>query len=309
MVIGGLILLAIFESESGRGGSASTRNFSDEKIRLIFGVFSVLSFLSNVTFFLLPKRKPENALEDPNVNETKKGFWASLLEIFETFASPKLWLLSFSWLHLGLSTGFWLGPYATTLIFTDSLSKFKTLIPFYACSVGLGEVVCGVIVSRGAKKMENFGRLPTIAIAFVTHTIAFVLILLSTPRYSSLRPNTDDALLIAPNYYIALFCGFLIGIADGCWNTARNCIVATLMPKRRAQGFSISKLFQSLASCALYFLSPVLDIYAHITVLFISLVAACVTFTIVTIRANQKERRISSMQAVLNARHYSFSVE
>lgn len=65
-----------------------------------------------------------------------------LVEIFETFASPKLWLLSFSWLHLGLSTGFWLGPYATTLIFTDSLSKFKTLIPFYACSVGLGEVVC-----------------------------------------------------------------------------------------------------------------------------------------------------------------------
>lgn len=81
MVIGGLILLAIFESESGRGGSASTRNFSDEKIRLIFGVFSVLSFLSNVTFFLLPKRKPENALEDPNVNETKKGFWASLCNV------------------------------------------------------------------------------------------------------------------------------------------------------------------------------------------------------------------------------------
>uniref|UniRef100_A0A914RS78 Battenin n=1 Tax=Parascaris equorum TaxID=6256 RepID=A0A914RS78_PAREQ len=44
-------------------------------------VFSVLSFLSNVTFLLLPKRKPENALEDPNINETKKGFWASLCNV------------------------------------------------------------------------------------------------------------------------------------------------------------------------------------------------------------------------------------
>lgn len=79
--------------------------------------------------------------------------------------------------------------------------------------------------------------------------------------------------------------------------------------RKRCDVINLEWSFQSLASCALYFLSPVLDIYAHITVLFISLVAACVTFTIVTIRANQKERRISSMQAVLNARHYSFSVE
>ncbi|KHN79729.1 UNC93-like protein MFSD11 [Toxocara canis] len=350
MTVGGLILLVIFESEGDKAGSSRTRNFSDEKIRLIFGAFSLLSFLSNVTFLLLQKRKPENALEDPNVNERKKGFWGSLywhqhqlggskaddeydkataqindvqslhltknfcghltkVTTFQTFTSPKLWLLSFSWIHLGLSTCFWLGPYPTTFIFSDSLSKFKSLIPFYACSLGFGEVLCGLLISHAAKKMDNFGRLPTVAIAFVTHCIAFVLILLSTPRYSSLRPNNDGALVIEPSYYISLFCGFLLGFADACWNMARNCIVATLMQKRRAQGFSLSKLFQSLASCALYFLSPVFDIYAHITIQFISLLVASVTFAIVAIRAGQKERKISNMQAVLNTRHYSISAD
>ncbi|VDM42508.1 unnamed protein product [Toxocara canis] len=196
MTVGGLILLVIFESEGDKAGSSRTRNFSDEKIRLIFGAFSLLSFLSNVTFLLLQKRKPENALEDPNVNERKKGFWG--MTTFQTFTSPKLWLLSFSWIHLGLSTCFWLGPYPTTFIFSDSLSKFKSLIPFYACSLGFGEVLCGLLISHAAKKMDNFGRLPTVAIAFVTHCIAFVLILLSTPRYSSLRPNNDGALVIEP---------------------------------------------------------------------------------------------------------------
>ncbi|VDK42083.1 unnamed protein product [Anisakis simplex] len=197
MALGGLILLVVNETNtSGSNRTEAHHDFSERKIRLIFGAFALLSLLSNVTFFLLPKRKPENALEDNS--DVERGFWDTLAFTFKAFASPKLWLLSFSWMYLGLSTAFYLGPYPTALIFTESLTEHTTLIPFYACSIGFGEIICGLIISYGSNKFRNFARLPTITIAIVTHLITFLLILLSTPRESSLRPTKQPALLIQP---------------------------------------------------------------------------------------------------------------
>ena len=51
-----------------------------------------------------------------------------------------MWLLSPSWMYLGLMTGFMLGAYPTSLIFTQCLSNSKTLIPLYAIAMGMGEL-------------------------------------------------------------------------------------------------------------------------------------------------------------------------
>ncbi|VDN56918.1 unnamed protein product [Dracunculus medinensis] len=219
------------------GDNGRPNDFPDSRIHWIFGCFGTLSVLANIMFLFLPKHKLKNCIESVQMANTLKSF-----------LNRKVLLLSFSWIHLGIFTSFWLGPFPTSLLFTNSLNNEKNLIPLYACSLAIGEVIIGFITSYFATKIDDFGQLPTALIGFTTNIICFLLVLISIPCNSTLFPNEESALLIEPKlfffYYIALFCGFLLGIGDGCWNTVRCCIITALMPKRRAYGFCISKLFQ-----------------------------------------------------------------
>ncbi|VDD87489.1 unnamed protein product [Enterobius vermicularis] len=252
---GGLILIWVFNN-NGVDADQDHREFSDSMIRIIFGAFS---------FFL---------------------------SAFKTFRKCNVWWLSFSWFYLGITTSFMLGVYPTTLIFTESLSKSTVLISFYSFSISVGELSIAVIISIASNKYENFGRVPTAVIGFAIHLLVFTLVLLSTPRYSSLRPNNDGGLLFNPNLYTSLLCGYCMGVADGCWNTIRCCIIPLLLADSRAEGFSISKAFQSLASFVVFFLSPIIDIYAHVAILLLFNILATATFIIASVQDDRKKRRI-----------------
>ena len=76
------------------------------------------------------------------------------------------------------------------------------------------------------------------------HSTALVLVLLSTPFWSTNTPNNEPSLLIAPSQTISLIIAVLFGLADVCFTTSRNVLCALAVPKRRAQVFSIAKFYQ-----------------------------------------------------------------
>lgn len=285
MTVGGVALLIVFHHTASYSSDGRYREFTDGEIRIIFGIFSAISLLSNVVFFLMPSSKVKDSVSAANGwLEDKRSFRKSLFATFIAFKDLNIWLLSSSWLYLGIVTTFLIGPYPTALIFTQCLSKSRILIPVFSLTIGIGELTIAAFITYLSRKYRDFGRMPAVVIGTITNIITFVLVLISTPQYASLRPTTNDTLLIEPNVYVPVLCAFLLGIADCCWNTARNCYISSLLPDCRAEGFAISKVFQSLSSCAIFFLSSVIDIYTHLGILAAFLIVCVSTLYMATHR-------------------------
>uniref|UniRef100_A0A0N5AMX3 UNC93-like protein MFSD11 n=1 Tax=Syphacia muris TaxID=451379 RepID=A0A0N5AMX3_9BILA len=292
MSVGGFILLVTFLTTKDTEIDGQYRRYSDTEIRAIFGAFAAFSFLSNIVLLLLSKKKPKNSVStEIGWQADKRTFLYTLTLTFRSLRYPNVWLLASSWAYIGIFTGFMLGAYPTTLIFTARLSKSNILVPLYALSVGFGEVSTGILVTYLSKKFKDFGKIPSATIGFTVNIIAYVLIFISTPRYSSLRQNDEDPLLIMPNYGIPIFCGYLLGMGDCWWNTARSCSIPILLPECRAEGFAVSKVFQSLASCGIYFLSTVIDLYGHFGILIGSALLSLGTFIYAIKRDNYARKR------------------
>lgn len=169
----------------------------------------------------------------------------------------------------GLNTTFWQSIYPTTFIFTQTLSKHKWLPGLASISVGLGAVFGGrqicakvlvcTIFTLLSKRYKNIGTLPSLYTCVATLAMAYVLIFLSTPNYSSIVPNDEPAFYLKPRYsrrlqsifrpQICIAVAFLLGIAEGAIGTLRAVLCSTLYPNRRAEAFSISKLYQVRLVC------------------------------------------------------------
>uniref|UniRef100_A0A1I7XG67 Acyl_transf_3 domain-containing protein n=1 Tax=Heterorhabditis bacteriophora TaxID=37862 RepID=A0A1I7XG67_HETBA len=341
MVIGGGILGIIFalkpgyelESESSLNKtkvSAETlknyRQFSDSEIRFMYGSFAGIALLSNLIFFMLPRREVNNSLSKESEMEWI-GFFQQMKLQFSTLLDTRMILLSLLFAHWGFYTSFWTGVYPTTLVFTKSLTSNIYLPAFYAIFIGLGEIFSrkcllswisekihanrqdvsrkpeqgawrhvnyqqnvGCCVSHLTKQIKFFGMKPTMILGFILSCILFLIILATTPRYSTLTPNNDPALLIDPSTSSVLLIAFLLGAADGCLSTCRNVICSIVIPNRRAQVFSISKFYQSLAACAAFFLSPLLTVYSHLLIMTIFLTCATIAFFHVTNSIHKLEK-------------------
>uniref|UniRef100_A0A0N5AMX1 UNC93-like protein MFSD11 n=1 Tax=Syphacia muris TaxID=451379 RepID=A0A0N5AMX1_9BILA len=279
-VIGGIILITSLQND--QGDTKAHQQYSDNQIRKVFGAFTGCALISNIILGFLPKKTLENAICRKNSTQKDIRLKDRLGTIFKAFRSPKIWLLSFSWIHLGIMTSELLGVYPTAIIFTESLqSSIKTTV-FYGIAVSVGELSTAIVVSILSRRFTHIGRVPVFLTAFIVSSISATLILLSTSRYSPLYPNNEKPLLIKTNFYIAIAIGFLLGVSDGCWNTARGVIIPLLKPHRRAEVFSISKMFQSFASCVIFFVATMIDLYGHYCIMMVSNIIATITFIIVS---------------------------
>lgn len=276
--IGGIILI-YFLGDSQERDIMGRQQYSDSQIQWIFGAFVVCSLLANLIFGLLPKPEVKNAV-CRTIDKTKDSLGNQLKSIFKTFGNPNIWWLSTSWVSLGLMISFQLGVYPTALIFTTSLQGCITSVVLYSIAYSGGEVAIAVVVSILERKYSGVGRAPTFIMGFVVNLAATLIALLSTPRDAPYQPTTAEPLLFMPNFFVALFVGFLLGIGDGCWNISRSCLIPLLLSDQRAESFSISKVFQSLGSCLMFFLGPSIDLYGHVGLLLVSNVIGTITYLV-----------------------------
>lgn len=85
----------------------------------------------------------------------------------------------------------------------------------------------------------------------------------------------------------------IAGMSDCCLCSVRSVICALAMPKRRAQAFSVSKIYQSIGSCVIFFLSPTLSIYHYTLGIPILCIFACFFFFREAGRTQTMERKLT----------------
>ncbi|CAJ0916742.1 unnamed protein product [Ranitomeya imitator] len=124
----------------------------------------------------------------------------------------------------------------------------KSLIGLSGIFVGLGEVLGGTIFGLLSKN-GRFGRNPVFLLGLVVHFLAFYLIFLSVPNDApvSSGDGTYSRAFVDPSKALAIFCSFLLGFGDSCFNTQLLSILGTLYADDSAPAFAIFRFVQDNA--------------------------------------------------------------
>ncbi|GMR45018.1 hypothetical protein PMAYCL1PPCAC_15213, partial [Pristionchus mayeri] len=233
--------------------SRSFRTYSDAEIKMVYGAFAGVCLLGNLVFILIPSKNVANSIA-ARFGRKRVGFVDQMQKIYDTFTDARALQLTPLFCFLGLSTCFWVGAYPTTLIFSRALSGYIYLPALYLSTLGLGEILMGLIIAVASKRIKNFAQLPSLILGSVLFMVAMVLALLSTPPAATNSPTSDPTPLLEPNPAIALIIALLLGMSDNSFNTSRTVLCALVIPENIAQ---------SLAESIIFFVAPMMSMSVH----------------------------------------------
>lgn len=109
--------------------------------------------------------------------------------------------------------------------------------------IGVGEVLGGALFGILGRKMIRYGRDPIVMGGFVIHVLAFFLIFLNLPNSAPFN-DTNDKAFIKSNAPLAMFCSFLLGFGDACFNTQIYSILGGVYADNSSSAFAIFKFVQ-----------------------------------------------------------------
>ncbi|CAI5452359.1 unnamed protein product [Caenorhabditis angaria] len=266
------------------------RRFSDTEIYLLFSVFAVISGIGNLTFLLLPSSDIDNCIES---SKKTVAFRDGIKLMGRAMISPKMFILIPMFILTGVHTSFWVSIYPTTLTFNSYLSSMIYLPAIYSLGVGLGETIMGMFISFMSKRVKNFGMLPTLLIGCFLTSLYCLLIVLSTPADAPMAPTNDLPWLFQPTRILVFIIALIGGMSDCCLCSVRSVICAIAMPNRRDQAYSVSKFYQSIGTCVIFFISPFLNIYYYTFGIPILCIIAAVCFYHEARRINLMEQNMT----------------
>jgi hypothetical protein len=139
--------------------------------------------------------------------------------------------------------GFFSGVYSTCIGATEQFDGRKELVGLSGILIGIGEVVGGAAFGILGAKTIKWGRDPIVIAGFVLHVISFFLIFLNLPNNSPLQDTPEDA-IITSSKELAIFCSFLLGLGDSCFNTQIYSILGGVYSDNSASAFAIFKFTQ-----------------------------------------------------------------
>lgn len=134
--------------------------------------------------------------------------------------------------------------YSTAIGATQSLgAQAKQLVGMSGIFIGVGEVLGGSLFGILGSKTIRWGRSPIVVSGFVVHVVAFFLIFLNIPNEAPIKDTPDEA-FITTNAVLAIFCSFLLGFADSCYNTQIYSTLGGVFSYDSASAFAIFKFTQ-----------------------------------------------------------------
>ncbi|CAL2043986.1 unnamed protein product [Caenorhabditis brenneri] len=111
-----------------------------------------------------------------------------------------------------------------------------------------------------------------------------------------MRPTSEKPWLFQPTRTLVFVIALIGGMSDCCLCSVRSVICALAMPNRRDQAFSVSKFYQSIGTCVIFFISPFLNIYFYTIGIPILCVIASFCFFFETRRIKQMEKSLTNME-------------
>uniref|UniRef100_A0A8C9XMP2 Major facilitator superfamily domain containing 11 n=1 Tax=Sander lucioperca TaxID=283035 RepID=A0A8C9XMP2_SANLU len=244
-------------------------HITDKDRQTVFISLTVISLVGCFLFFLIRKPDPEPT------NIFLKDRW----EAFKMFGTKEMLLLSLSIAYTGLELTFYSGVYGTCI---GAMTRFgqdaKSLIGISGICIGVGEILGGGVFGM-LNKCNRFGRNPVVLLGLITHYVAFYLIFLNIASDAPIapEPGTDLQAYIDPSVGVALFCSFLLGFGDSCFNT-------------HAPAFAVFKFIQSIMAALAFFYSNYLLLHWQLLILVLMGFLGCVTFFLAEWKAESRRR-------------------
>ncbi|XP_075296700.1 UNC93-like protein MFSD11 isoform X1 [Opisthocomus hoazin] len=241
---------------------------SESDRRTVFIALTVISLVGTVLFFLIRKQEDTKAPgEEDSANEILRDSSSAQTKMTRAVAAFKksiklsftkeILLLSVTTAYTGLELTFFSGVYGTCI---GAVNRFggeeKSLIGLSGIFIGVGEILGGGIFGLLSKK-SRFGRNPVVMLGIVVHFVAFYLIFFNMPNDAPIAPmeGTDAVAYMIPSKEVAIFCSFLLGLGDSCFNTQLLSILGFLYSEDSAPAFAIFKFVQSICAAVAYFYS------------------------------------------------------
>uniref|UniRef100_A0A8D0ECN9 UNC93-like protein MFSD11 n=1 Tax=Salvator merianae TaxID=96440 RepID=A0A8D0ECN9_SALMN len=242
---------------------------SDSDRRTVFIALTVISLVGTVLFFLIRTPEESTSEEDTAVTTADNRIESTLeqskmsraIDAFrrsiKLFATKEILLLSITTAYTGLELTFFSGVYGTCI---GAVNKFgseeKSLIGLSGIFIGIGEILGGGLFGLLSKN-NQFGRNPVVMLGIVVHFIAFYLIFYNIPNDAPIASmhGTDSVAFMEPSKEVAIFCSFLLGLGDSCFNTQLLSILGFLYSEDSAPAFAIFKFIQSVCAAVAYFYS------------------------------------------------------
>uniref|UniRef100_A0A8C0DXP4 UNC93-like protein MFSD11 n=1 Tax=Balaenoptera musculus TaxID=9771 RepID=A0A8C0DXP4_BALMU len=249
--------------------------------RTVFIALTVISLVGTVLFFLIRKPDSENVLgedessddQDLDVNESAQNNMTKAVDAFKKSlklcVTKEMLLLSVTTAYTGLELTFFSGVYGTCI---GAINKFgteeKSLIGLSGIFIGIGEILGGSLFGLLSKN-NRFGRNPVVLLGILVHFIAFYLIFLNMPGDAPIAPveGTDSSAYIKPSKEVAIFCSFLLGLGDSCFNTQLLSVLGFLYSEDSAPAFAVFKFVQSICAAVAFFYSNYLLLHWQLLVM------------------------------------------
>ncbi|XP_014372745.1 UNC93-like protein MFSD11 [Alligator sinensis] len=243
-------------------------HISEGDRRTVFIALTVISLVGTVLFFLIRKPEESNTQEGEDSTNENLGDASSsqskMTRAVDAFKrsmklclTKEILLLSITTAYTGLELTFFSGVYGTCI---GAVNKFgsdeKSLIGLSGIFIGIGEILGGGFFGL-VNKNNRFGRNPVVILGIVVHFVAFYLIFFNMPNNAPLASieGTNDQAYMDPSKELAIFCSFLLGLGDSCFNTQLLSILGFLYSEDSAPAFAIFKFVQSICAAVAYFYS------------------------------------------------------
>ncbi|NXJ88365.1 MFS11 protein, partial [Corythaixoides concolor] len=243
-------------------------HISESDRRTVFIALTVISLVGTVLLFLIRKQEDTKAPgEEDSANEILGESSSAQNKMMRAVAAFKksiklsftkeIMLLSVTTAYTGLELTFFSGVYGTCIGAVNRFgSEEKSLIGLSGIFIGVGEILGGGVFGLLSKN-NRFGRNPVVMLGIVVHFIAFYLIFFNMPNDAPIAPmkGTDDVAYMIPSKEVAIFCSFLLGLGDSCFNTQLLSILGFLYSEDSAPAFAIFKFVQSICAAIAFFYS------------------------------------------------------
>ncbi|KAG5888104.1 hypothetical protein JTB14_021901 [Gonioctena quinquepunctata] len=217
----------------------------------------------------LPRATKESEDDEEVREEIPEGPVQAFLGAVKLFLTADMLLLSITFLYTGLELGFYSGVYSSCIGFTEAFDNRKELLGISGLFIGVGEVLGGAVFGIFGSKTIRWGRDPIVAGAFVIHAVSFFLIFINLPNNSPFS-DTSESAFITSNAVLAIFCSFLLGFGDSCYNTQIYSLLGSVYADRSAPAFAIFKFTQSVGAAISFFYAEYLVLYGQLGILLIS---------------------------------------
>uniref|UniRef100_A0A1B6FCW5 UNC93-like protein MFSD11 n=1 Tax=Cuerna arida TaxID=1464854 RepID=A0A1B6FCW5_9HEMI len=231
---------------------------------LVFSVLCVVCGLGVVVLLLLPRPRTHDG---ECVPQTEAAPLKALKGAFTLFLTKEMLLLCVTFLYTGFELSFYSGVYSSCIGFTKELGEgVKTLVGLSGIFIGFGEVLGGVMFGLLGSRTMRWGRDPIVILGFIIHMVAFFIIYLNLPD-SAPFGDTPEKAYIQSSAVLAIFCSFLLGLGDSCFNTQVLSILGGMYPDDSAPAFAIFKFTQSLSAAGSFFYSNQVGLHMQLYML------------------------------------------